>query len=54
MPSAAEQIDHILQRRMMRGGPAGRERTLDVSQQLARGTINFQGQVLRQEKSRPV
>ena len=50
MASAAEQIDHILQRRMMRGRPAGREQTFDVSQQLARGTINFQGRVLRVRK----
>ncbi len=45
MPSAAEQIDHILKRRMMRGRPAARERTLDVSQQLAGRTIDFQGRV---------
>ena len=35
----------------MRGRPAGRERTLDVSQQLAGGTINFQGRVLRVRKT---
>jgi hypothetical protein len=34
----------------MRGRPAGRERTLDVSQQLARRTISFQGRVLRVRK----
>lgn len=42
---AAKQIDHILQWRMMHRRPAGRERAFDVSQQLAGGTISFQGRV---------
>ena len=50
--AAAKQIDHILQRRMMRRRPAGREQAFDVSQKLAGGTVNFQGRVLKVRRNR--
>jgi hypothetical protein len=43
VPPAAEQFDHILQRRMMEGGLAGREYAFDVSEELTGGAIDFQG-----------
>jgi len=50
VPASTKQVDHILQRRMMRGRLAVGEQAFDVSQKLARGTINFQGRVLEARK----
>ena len=48
--ASAQEIDHVVQRRMMRQRPAVREQAFDISQKLAGGTINFQGRVLEARK----
>jgi hypothetical protein len=45
--SAAEEIDHFLQRRIAERSPAGSQHALDVSEEPPGGAKDFQGQVLR-------